>query len=160
MIGSVVNLNDFSDRPPRILQPDETLQTGQYSFRFIPTPHVPHGWDAGVLFEEKQQTLFCSDLFHQWGDREPLTHCDLTDRARETLEQIQAGPFANYVPYTHRTGGILEGLAQLEPRTLAIMHGSSFSGDGAKAIRSLAMVMEQALGPVKATNDRERTASL
>src|SRR5436305_11624683 len=109
LVGALVSVNDFSIRPARVLTKDDLLSTGEHSFRFIPTPHVPHGWDAGVLFEEKQQTLFCSDLFHQWGDREPLTHSDLTDRVRETLEQIQAGPFANYVPYTYQTGGILEG---------------------------------------------------
>jgi flavorubredoxin len=147
LIGSAVNINDFSDRAPRILRPDESFETGKYRFRFIPTPHVPHGWDAGVLFEERQKTLFCSDLFHQWGEREPLTQSDLTDRAREALEQAEAGPFANYVPYTHQTGRILERLAKLEPRTLAIMHGSSFSGDGAKAIRGLAGVMEEVVGP-------------
>jgi flavorubredoxin len=71
-IGSVVNLNDFSDRAPVILEPGKALETGRYRFRFMPTPHVPHGWDAGVLFEESEGTLFCSDLFHQWGKREPL----------------------------------------------------------------------------------------
>jgi len=147
LIGAAVNLNDFSDRAPRILQPDETIQTGAHRYRFVPTPHVPHGWDAGVLFEETWRTLFCSDLFHQWGEREALTGCDLTSRVREALEQSEAGPFANYVPYTHNTGRVLEGLAELKPQTLAIMHGSSFEGDGATALRSLAAVMQQVLGP-------------
>ncbi len=151
LIGAAVNLNDFSDRPPRILDPSETLATGRRRFRFIPTPHVPHGWDAGLLFEETEHTLFCSDLFHQWGEREPLTHSDPSERAREALEQSEAGPFANYVPYTHHTGRILESLAELNPRTLAVMHGSSFVGDGNRAIRNLAEVMRQVLGPERAT---------
>ena len=135
LIGGMVNLNDFSDRPPRILEPQDTIATGRHQFRYIPTPHVPHGWDAGLLFEETQRTLFCSDLFHQWGEREAVTHSDPSERAREALEQSEAGPFAGYVSYTHKTGRILESLAELNPRTLAIMHGSSFVGDGASAIR-------------------------
>jgi len=66
-----VSVNDFSIRPARVLTREDILPTGRYRFRFIPTPHVPHGWDAGVLFEESERTLFCSDLFHQWGHREP-----------------------------------------------------------------------------------------
>jgi flavorubredoxin len=149
LVGGVVNLNDFSDRVPRVMHPDETFETGEHRFRFIPTPHVPHGWDAGVLFEETRRTLFCSDLFHQWGEREPLTRSDLTGRAREALEQAEAGPFANYVPYTHHTGRILEGLAKLKPQTLAVMHGSSFSGDGATALRNLSRVLEEVAGPMR-----------
>jgi flavorubredoxin len=147
LIGSIVNLNDFSDRTPRILQPDQTLHTGEYSFRFIPTPHVPHGWDAGVLFEETQQTLLCSDLFHQWGDVEPLRQTSIIEDARAALVLSEAGPFANYIPYTHHTGRILEGLAQLAPKTLATMHGSSYSGDGTTALRELSTVMREVVGP-------------
>jgi hypothetical protein len=98
------------------------------------------------LFEETQQTLFCSDLFHHDGDVEPLTESDLSDRVQSTMTQMQAGPLANYVPYTHRTEGILNGLANLNPRTLAVMHGSSFAGDGAGALRSLAVTMRDVLG--------------
>jgi len=141
LIGMQVNLNDFADRPGRILTPEDSLDTGRYRFRFVPTPHVPHGWDAGVLFEETQRTLFCSDLFHQWGLQEPLTESDITDRAREALMRAEAGPFANYIPYNHNTGRILENLARLNANTLAVMHGSSYSGNGAAAFRDLADVM-------------------
>jgi flavorubredoxin len=65
LVGAMVSINDFALRPARALTGDDLLSTGHYCFRFIPTPHVPHGWDAGVLFEETQRTLFCSDLFHQ-----------------------------------------------------------------------------------------------
>ena len=147
LIGSAVNINDFSNRPPRVLAPAESFTTGRYRYRFIPTPHVPHGWDAGVLFEETGRTLFCSDLFHQWGEREPLTHGDILARAREALERAEASPFANYVPYTHHTGRILSGLAELQPRTLAVMHGSSFTGDCGQALQGLAGVMRDVLGP-------------
>ena len=63
LVGALVSVNDFSNRPARVLTRDDVLATGRYRFRFLPTPHVPHGWDAGVLFEEAERTLFCSDLF-------------------------------------------------------------------------------------------------
>jgi hypothetical protein len=34
-------------------------------------------------------------------------------------------------------------LADLNPRTLALMHGSSFSGDGAKALHDLAAAYDE-----------------
>jgi len=151
LIGALVSVNDFANRPARALTPEEVLPTGRYRFRFVPTPHVPHGWDAGVLFEESQRTLFCSDLFHQWGEREPDTSESILDRCRDALVQAEAGPFANYVPYTHHTGRTLERLAELQPATLAAMHGSSYHGDGAKALRELAVVMREVLGPAAAT---------
>lgn len=147
LVGALVSVNDFSIRPARALTKDDVLETGQYRFRFIPTPHVPHGWDAGVLFEESERTLFCSDLFHQWGHREPATAVNIMDRCKDALLQTEAGPFANYVPYTHHTGRVLESLAEYNPKTLAIMHGSTYHGNGAQALRELATVMRDVLGP-------------
>jgi hypothetical protein len=108
---------------------------------------VPHGWDAGVLLEESERTLFCSDLFHQWGHREPTTKDDIMERCKDALLEAEAGPFANYVPYTHHTGRVLETLAEQQPKTLAVMHGSTYYGDGAQALRNLAGVMHEVLGP-------------
>jgi hypothetical protein len=99
------------------------------------------------MLEETRGTLFCSDLFHQWGDREPLTRDSIIERSRDALLETQAGPFANYVPYTHHTGRILEELANYQPRMLATMHGSSFEGDAANQIRELVPVMREVLGP-------------
>ncbi|HSU30218.1 MAG TPA: MBL fold metallo-hydrolase [Bryobacteraceae bacterium] len=147
LVGALVSVNDFSIRPARVLTRDDILLTGRYRFRFLPTPHVPHGWDAGVLCEESQKTLFCSDLFHQWGHREPTTEHDIMERCKDALLESEAGPFANYVPYTHHTGRVLESLAEQEPKTLAIMHGSTYHGDGAQALRDLAVVMREVLGP-------------
>lgn len=147
LVGALVSVNDFSMKPARSLTRDDTFSTGKYRFRFLPTPHVPHGWDAGVLLEETQGTLFCSDLFHQWGDREALTRDSLIERCREALLEAEAGPFAGYVPYTHHTGRILEDVAQWKPQMLATMHGSSFEGDVPKALRELAIVMQEVLGP-------------
>ena len=147
LVGAMVSVNDFSIRPARALTREDILLTGRYRFRFLPTPHVPHGWDAGVLFEEKERTLFCSDLFHQWGHREPSTENDILERCQDALLEAEAGPFANYVPYTHHTGRVLEGLAEQEPKTLAVMHGSSYYGNGAQALRDLAVVMRDVFGP-------------
>jgi flavorubredoxin len=147
LVGALVSVNDFSIRPARVLTREDVLPTGRYSFRFIPTPHVPHGWDAGVLFEESERTLFCSDLFHQWGHREPTTSNSILERCNDALREAEAGPFANYVPYTHHTGRVLENLANYEPKTLAVMHGSSYYGNGAQALRDLAIVMRDVLGP-------------
>ncbi len=149
LIGAMVSVNDFAIRPARALTRDETFSTGKYRYRFVPTPHVPHGWDAGVLFEETQRTLFCSDLFHQWGEREPMTHDSIIERSREALQQAEAGPFANYVPYTHHTGRVLRDLSEYQPRTLATMHGSCYSGDGGAALCDLAGVMHDVLGDHK-----------
>jgi flavorubredoxin len=147
LVGALVSVNDFAVRPARALTADDLLPTGRYRFRFIPTPHVPHGWDAGVLLEETQHTLFCSDLFHQWGHREPATADSIIERCKSALLESEAGPFANYVPYTHHTGRVLESLAQRKPKTLATMHGSTYQGDGAQALRELAGVMREVLGP-------------
>src|SRR4029079_1786386 len=92
-------------------------------------------------------TLFCSDLFHQWGHREPATADSIMGRCRDALLESEAGPFANYVPYTHHTGRILETLAALQPKTLATMHGSTYYGDGSKALLELGTVMREVLGP-------------
>ncbi|MCL4196902.1 MAG: MBL fold metallo-hydrolase [Phycisphaerales bacterium] len=146
MVGSIVNLNDFADRPPRALQAEETFSTGAFRFRYRPTPHLPHGWDAGVLFEESQRILFCSDLFTHNGEVEPITESDIIGRARQSLVDFQAGPLMDYMPYTPRTRPMLEGLAALKPRTLATMHGSSFTGDCAGALLQLDGVMKEMLG--------------
>ena len=131
-LGAMINIGDFSNRPPRALKPDEILETGRHRFRLVPTPHLPHGWDAGVLFEESDKVLLCSDLLHQIGDVEPVTTTDITDRYRHALQTYQASPvLMDYVPYTDNTRRQLERLASLKPRTLAAMHGSTFVGDGA-----------------------------
>ena len=98
------------------------------------------------MFEETNRTLFSSDLFHQNGDLEPSTESDIIDRARRTLVDYQASPLANYMPYTKNTDGIMQSLADLKPRTIAAMHGSTFVGDGERAIRDLALVMKDVLG--------------
>lgn len=147
LVGAMVNLNDFSDRPPRGLEKGEMFSTGKYRFCFYPTPHLPHGWDAGMLFEETSGLLFCSDLFHQIGDVEPLLESDLVlDRSRDAMINYQAGPLMDYMPYTLKTKRLLNELADLKPRTLAIMHGSSFTGDAGQLLRDLDPVFKDIFG--------------
>ena len=151
VVGAMVNAGDFSNRPPRALAPDERLETGRHRFQFVPTPHLPHGWDAGVLFEETDRVLLCSDLFHQLGDVEPITTTDITGRYRHAVETYQQSPvLMDYVPYTDNTTRQLAKLAALQPRTLAAMHGSTFVGDGASALLASDQILRQALAPATA----------
>ena len=106
----------------------------------------PHCWEAGFLFEETQRTLLCSDLFHQAGDVEASTQTDVIGRCRQALVEYQQGPLANYMPYSTLTDPTLQRLAALQPKTLATMHGSAFVGDGARALRDLAVVLKEVLG--------------
>jgi flavorubredoxin len=145
-VGANVMVNDFADRPARVLADGEVLSVGRRRVRFLSTPHVPHCWDAGLFFEETDRTLFCSDLFFHPGDPEPLTESDVVGRAREAIEHNLGGPMANDLPYTPHTDATLARLAALEPRTLALMHGSTFKGDGGRAVRELAGVIKDTLG--------------
>ncbi|MGZ8198369.1 MAG: oxygen-binding di-iron domain-containing protein, partial [Burkholderiales bacterium] len=123
-IGALVFVNDGAIRPARGVGKDQLIDTGRNKFRFYPTPHLPHGWDAGVLFEETNGTLLCSDLFHQVGDVEPCTESDIIGRARHAMQTMQEGPMMDYMPWTPKTDSRLRQLAALAPRTCATMHGS------------------------------------
>lgn len=152
VVGALVNLNDYAIRPPRGLEKGEALSTGKYRFRFHPTPHLPHGWDAGMLFEETNGTLFCSDLFHQVGQVEALTESEeILERSRQAMISYQAGPLMDYVPYTHNTKRLLHELADFKPRTLAIMHGSSFAGNARRLLHDLDPVFKGVFGGEPAT---------
>src|SRR6478672_5473090 len=97
-VGAEVSVNDFASRPARGLADGDTFSTGQYTFKFVQTPHLPHCWEAGLLFEESHRTLFSSDLFHQLGDVEAMTSTSVIDRARQTFAEYNAGPFGSYMP--------------------------------------------------------------
>ena len=127
-----VSLNDLADRPPRALADDETLDLGGRKIRFLYTPHVPHGWEAGVIYEETTGTLFCGDLFTSAGRCPALTEGDIVEPAIKAEQMFHAMTMAP------NTTPVLERLAALEPRTLALMHGPSFRGDAAAALRALA----------------------
>lgn len=146
LVSKLVSVDDVvAERPARALEDGEVLLTGKYRFKFLQTPHVPHAWDAGHLFEETRGILLCSDLFHQDGDVEPVTTRDIIGRFRKTLIDYQQGPFANYLPYTTKTEQFLNRLAALRPNVIAPMHGSTYLGDGESAICDLAQVMRELL---------------
>lgn len=133
MTGCMVQLNDLADRPPRALQSGETIALGGgKTIRYLDTPHTPHGWDAGVLYEEATDTLLCGDLFTQVGDDQALVERDIVGPA------IVAEDMFQYSCLNPDMGTTIRALARLAPRTLALMHGPSFSGDGAAALDALA----------------------
>ena len=145
VVGAMVSVNDFADRPARALADNEVFAIGSHRLKFLATPHLPHGWDAGLFFEERDKTLLCSDLFFHPGDPEPLTESDVVGRASTSITEGMAGPLAKDMPYTPYTDATLRRLAELEPRTLALMHGTSFRGDGRRAILDLAGVIQEKL---------------
>lgn len=151
-VGALVNMADFALRPARAMKSGEVLQTGRLNYRFIQTPHLPHGWDAGVLFEETDKTLLCSDLLHQNGDLVALTDKDILEAHKSSMRFYEAGPLMDYTPYNHKTQKMLYELAALQPKTLATMHGSSFFGDCSKVLKDLDEVMKEVWGEKLATS--------
>ena len=147
LVAGLVSVNDFAVRRARVLAHEEVLETGTYRLRFLQTPHVPHNWEAGLLFEEVTSTLLCSDLFTHEGDVDLVTESDIVERAKRALINGKSGPLADPYPYTSLTKPILRGLADLQPTRLALMHGSTFIGDGARALRELASIMREVLEP-------------
>ena len=146
-VGAMVFVNDGAIRPACGVGPDHLIDTGRNRFRFYPTPHLPHGWDAGVLFEETHGTLLCSDLFHHVGDVEASTESDILGRVRHAMEMSQrTPPFADYMPWTPQTERRLQALSALQPRTCSTMHGSAFEGDRARALLDLGGIMKDVLG--------------
>jgi len=131
-VGCNIWLNDMSERPPRALANGEVLDLGGKKVRRLDTPHLPHCWDAGLIYEETTGTLFTSDVFTQAGDGPALTEGDIVGPAL-ALEKVL--PFTAVSPDTVAT---LRKLAALAPRKLALMHGPSFSGDGGRALDAMA----------------------
>ena len=131
-LGCMVSLNDMADRPPLALADGQVIDLGDHRVRHIDTPHVPHAWEARVLYEETTGTLLCGDLFTQLGDPPPLT----TDNLVETA--ALAEDLFGYTCLTPRTGPTIRDLAGLAPTTLAVMHGACFTGDAATVLAALA----------------------
>ena len=131
-LACMVSLNDLADRPPRPMDDGEVLVTGRHRMRFVPTPHVPHNWESGLWFDETTGTLFAGDLFTSLGDGPALVTESIVDAAITGEEVFHATSIgAATVPTLRR-------LADLGPTTLATMHGSSYSGDGAAQLLELA----------------------
>jgi flavorubredoxin len=138
-LGCDVSLNDLADRAPVPLADGETLNLGGKQVRLIQTPHVPHGWEAQVIYEETTRTLFCGHLFTHVGDGPPVTESGIVSAALAAEDLFQATSLG---PHTAST---LRRLSQLQPATLALMHGSSFRGDCGAALSELADAYEQRL---------------
>ncbi len=136
-LGCDISLNDLCDRPPRALAEGEVIDLGGKRLRQISTPHVPHGWEAQVLYEETTATLLCGDLFSQVGSGPALTTDDVVGPALAAESMFHATALAPH------TGQTMRALGDLEPATLAIMHGPSFQGDGKQALYDLAAAYEE-----------------
>lgn len=139
-VGCAMSLDDLADRPPRRLSQDEALDLGGRRVVAVPTPHAPHNAEAQVLIEETTGTLLCGDLFSQAGRGPALTGASLVDATIATEEAWSAAAPGSTMP------AALRALAGLRPRTLAVMHGSSFEGDGDEALTDLADAWELRFG--------------
>lgn len=128
----MVSLNDLADRPPKVMADGEVLDLGGKRMRWIDTPHVPHAWESGLMYEETTRTLFTGDLFTHLGNGPALTENSILPPA------IEAETIFRSTSLNPNTAATIGRLAALEPATLAVMHGSCFSGDGASELRGLA----------------------
>jgi flavorubredoxin len=138
-IACMVSLNDLADRPPRALANGEVLDLGGRRVRYLDTPHVPHAWESGLIYEETTQTLFCGDLFTQLGQGPAVSTQSILDAAIVAEKAFQS---TSLTPATAQT---IRMLAALKPRRLAVMHGSCFEGDCAALLAELAAFYEDAL---------------
>lgn len=132
-IAKMVSVDDIATRPAKALADGEELLLGTHIVRWIDTPHLPHAWECGHLFETTTRTLFCGDLFTQGGHQhEPLTTDDILDPSEQMRSAL------DYFSQTRRVNELMEKLAATSPRTLACMHGAAWQGDGAALLRQLA----------------------
>jgi flavorubredoxin len=131
-LGCMVSVADLADRAPVPLEDGQVLDIGGKRLRYLATPHVPHGWEAGVFFEETTGTLLCGDLFTQLGDGPVLSDASPVDGAGVAED---AFGYSSLAPATVAT---VERLGALEPTTLALMHGPAHTGPGGEWLRGLA----------------------
>jgi flavorubredoxin len=132
-IATMVSTSDVADRPARALADGEVLTLGRHAVRWFDTPHLPHGWDSGLMMETSTRTFLCGDLFTQGGAGEtPLTQSDILEPSEAFRARM------DYYAHAPDSAKILERLARERPTTLAVMHGSAFRGDGAALLRGLA----------------------
>lgn len=136
-IGALTSLNDFAVRPARGLGDGEEFSIGGRRMKWLYTPHVPHGWDCGILFDLSTGTLLCGDLFTQPGATMPPVTESEVFTASETMRGMM-----DYYAHANSTSATLERLALLSPSMLACQHGSAYRGDGSALIRELAATLE------------------
>ena len=135
-IACMVSLNDLADRPPRVLDNEEMLDLGGKRVRYIDTPHVPHAWESGLIFEETTKTLFSGDLFTQLGDGPAIGSQSILPAAIAAEEGFHA------TALTPKTGPTIRALKDLHPDRLAVMHGTCFEGDCESELEGLAAYCE------------------
>ena len=136
-VAALVSVNDYADRAPRALADGEDLSLGRHNMRWFDTPHMPHGWECGLMMDMSTRTFFCGDLFTQGGTGEmALTESDIFGPSEAFRAPM------DYYAHAPQTGPILERLARENPATLACMHGSAWRGDGAGLLRQLAGALQ------------------
>lgn len=137
-VAAMVSINDVADRASRALADGEVLRLGRHALRWFDTPHLPHGWDSGLMFDDTTRTLLCGDLFTQGGSGDtPLTEADILGPSEAFRAPL------DYYAHAPDTGTMLERFAKERPTTLACMHGSAWRGDGAALLRALAASLSQ-----------------
>lgn len=137
-VAAMTSIADLSDRAPQALADGERLLLGKHTVRWFDTPHLPHGWESGLLLEEQTRTLLCGDLFTQGGANHPaLTEADILGPSEAFRQKMDY--------YAHAKNGreMLERLASENPKTMACMHGSAWQGDGARLLRELSEALSQ-----------------
>jgi flavorubredoxin len=144
-IGVLTSLNDFASRSARGFGDGEEFSIGSRRMKWFYTPHVPHGWDCGILFDLSTKTLLCGDLFTQPGASMPA----VTESEVLTASEGMRG-MMDYYAHATSTTAILERLAVLNPSMLACQHGSAYRGDSAALLRELAATIEGGNGKVSA----------
>jgi flavorubredoxin len=132
-VAKMVSVDDVADRPARALADGEEVNLGKHRARWLDTPHLPHAWDCGYLFESTTKTLLCGDLFTQGGDEhEPFTEADILGPSEDMRKNM------DYFAHSPDTRPLLEKLAATSPTTLGCMHGAAWKGDGSELLRALA----------------------
>jgi flavorubredoxin len=131
-VGAMVGAGDFFDRPLRGLGDNEVLDLGEKKLRFLVTPHVPHAWDAILVFEDTTRTLFCSDLFTVFGKPPATTESDMIEQSMSTLKQLPG-----YLPVGPHTSAVFDRLIALEPRVIAGHHSAAYTGNAVQALQDL-----------------------
>lgn len=135
-VAAMVTVGDLVDRDIVAMEDGQVLDLGRHQLVWQSTPHLPHGWECGYLFDRTTGTLFCGDLFTQPGTGgEPLTHDDILGPSEAFRLQ------EDYFAHSRGAPALIEKLAGLEPKVLACMHGSAWTGDGRAMLRRLGQAL-------------------
>jgi flavorubredoxin len=142
-IGCMVSLGDLADRAPQPLLDGEQLDVGGHVVQWFDTPHVPHAWEAGLLYDTTTKTLFCGDLFARLGDYPASTTDDVVGPAVEAEDEAPGS-----LSLHPASGDTVRRLAELDVETLALMHGPAFTGDCHAALLDLAADFDRRVADV------------